>query len=221
MATPQQPNPLDAMLSFGKFVPGFDFLQGLMNNSDKALPSIGQWVAPTLDPAELDKRINDLKAVQFWLEQNGRMLATTIQALEVQKMTLSTLQTMNVNMNDLREAVRAAPMAPPPPAPAPAAVAEAVDAAPEPLAGARKKAAAAQPADAKGKPAVDAMEWWGALTKQFSHLANNAVNDSFKGKTGGDPTTPPTRRKAASKAAPAKSGPKRKAKAPSSRKPAR
>jgi hypothetical protein len=31
--------------------------------------------------------------VQFWLEQNARMLATTIQALEVQRMTLSTLQT--------------------------------------------------------------------------------------------------------------------------------
>ena len=66
-----QPSPFDAMMSFGKFVPGFEFLQGLVNNAEKAMPNIGQWVAPTLDPAELEKRINDLKAVQFWLSRTG------------------------------------------------------------------------------------------------------------------------------------------------------
>ena len=81
---------------FGKFVPGFDFLQGLVKNAGAALPGIGQWVAPTLDPAELDKRIGELRTVQFWLEQNAKMLGATIQALEVQRMTLSTLKTMNV-----------------------------------------------------------------------------------------------------------------------------
>src|SRR6185436_1158625 len=88
--------------SFTKMVPGFDFLQSLVKNAGAAIPGIGQWVAPTLDPAELEKRIGELRTVQFWLEQNARMLATTIQALEVQKMTLSTLQTMNVQMGDLR-----------------------------------------------------------------------------------------------------------------------
>ena len=39
------------------------------------MPDIGQWVAPTLDPAELEKRIEELRTVQFWLEQNARMLA--------------------------------------------------------------------------------------------------------------------------------------------------
>ena len=78
---------------FTKLVPGFDFLQSLVKNAGAALPGIGQWVAPTLDPAELEKRISELRTVQFWLEQNARMLATTIQALEVQKMTLSTLKT--------------------------------------------------------------------------------------------------------------------------------
>ena len=82
--------------SFTKMVPGFDFLQNLVKNAGAAIPGIGQWVAPTLDPAELEKRINDLRTIQFWLEQNARMLGATIQALEVQRMTLSTLKTMNV-----------------------------------------------------------------------------------------------------------------------------
>ena len=55
---------------FSKMVPGFDFLQGLVKNASSALPSLGQWVAPTLDPEELGKRIEELKTVQFWLEQN-------------------------------------------------------------------------------------------------------------------------------------------------------
>ena len=41
---------------------------------------------------ELDKRIDELKAVQFWLDQNAMALKATIQALEVQKMTLATLK---------------------------------------------------------------------------------------------------------------------------------
>jgi hypothetical protein len=86
-------------------VPGFEFLQGLFKNAGAGLPHIGQWVAPTLDPEELEKRIQELKTVQFWLEQNARLLGTTIQALEVQRMTLSTLQTMNLPLADLGEAL--------------------------------------------------------------------------------------------------------------------
>jgi hypothetical protein len=97
--------------NFAKLVPGFDFLQGLVKNAGSALPSMGQWVAPTLNPEELQKRIDELKTVQFWLEQNARMLSTTIQALEVQRMTLSTLKTMNVQMTDLRDAMKVAPVA--------------------------------------------------------------------------------------------------------------
>ena len=94
---------------FGKFVPGFDFLQSLVKNAGSALPGIGQWVAPTLDPAELDKRIGELRTVQYWLEQNARMLAATIQALEVQRMTLSTLKSMNVQMGELGESLKIKP----------------------------------------------------------------------------------------------------------------
>ena len=147
---------------FSKMVPGFDFLQGLVKNAGQALPSIGQWVAPTLDPVELEKEIEKLRTVQFWLEQNARMVATTIQAMEVQRMTLSTLKTMNVSVTELREAMTLKP----------AAKAEA--AAPAP-----KKASAAA-AEEEETPAgvVDPMQWWGALTKQFTQIAATAMKDS-------------------------------------------
>jgi hypothetical protein len=163
-----------------RLVPGFDFLQGLVKNAGSALPSIGQWIAPTLNPEELEKRIEELRTVQFWLEQNARMLGATIQALEVQRMTLSTLKTMNVQMEDLRDSLRikvpgrdAAASAPTSPPPAAASGAT------------RKKAGATSAAGkADGKAAaskaapVDPLQWWGALTKQFTQLAAGAMKDS-------------------------------------------
>jgi hypothetical protein len=82
---------------FGKWVPGFEFLQSLTRPA--AAPSAGPaaWVAPTLSEEEIDKRVQELKAVLFWLEQNATALKATIQALEVQKMTLSALKGMNVS----------------------------------------------------------------------------------------------------------------------------
>lgn len=94
---------------FGKFVPGFDFLQSLAKGAAGGMPqmpSLSSWVAPTLNVEELEKRIEELKAVQFWLEQNSRALAATIQALEVQKMTLATLQGMNFSMGDVANAFK-------------------------------------------------------------------------------------------------------------------
>jgi hypothetical protein len=177
-----------------RLVPGFDFLQGLVKNAGSALPSIGQWIAPTLNPEELEKRIEELRTVQFWLEQNARMLGATIQALEVQRMTLSTLKTMNVQMEDLRESLRikvptrdtAAPGAASWPAgrtsAAFAAAPEAVAPAPadKPARAAKvAKGRAARGADAAAKTAaVDPMQWWGALTKQFTQLAAGAMKDS-------------------------------------------
>jgi hypothetical protein len=155
--------------AFTKLVPGFDFLQGLVKNAGSALPSIGQWVAPTLNPEELEKRIEELRTVQFWLEQNARMLGATIQALEVQRMTLSTLKTMNVQMTDLRESLR---IKLPEDAATPAAAAK-TSAKTAAKKGARKGGAAAAPAGV-----VDPMQWWGALTKQFGELAASAMKDS-------------------------------------------
>lgn len=180
--------------SFTKFVPGFDFLQGLVKNAGSALPGIGQWVAPTLNPEELGKRIEELRTVQFWLEQNARMLAATIQALEVQRMTLSTLQTMNVPLNQLRDSLKlptgadapAWPSIPPEilAAAAPAAQAAASTAvktaAKTAKVAAKTVKTAGDAAKAAGLPgaAVDPTQWWTALTQQFTQLATSAMKDS-------------------------------------------
>ena len=162
----------DPSKTFTSMVPGFDFLQGLVKNAGAAMPNVGQWIAPTLNPEELDKRIDELRTVQFWLEQNVRMLGATIQALEVQRMTLSTLKTMNVSFGDLTESLKirmpaqasapvaAAPAPAPSPAPAPAAAATDDSKAPTVPAG-----------------VIDPMQWWGALTQQFTQLAANAMQD--------------------------------------------
>lgn len=160
-----------------RMVPGFDFLQGLLKNAGAGVPSMGQWIAPTLNPEELEKRIQELKTVQFWLEQNSRLLATTIQALEVQRMTLSTLQTMNLPLADLAESLKIKM-----PGLTPASAAEPSDgssAAPPASARARAQPAPRKPAAAAAPLAlaVDPMQWWGALTQQFTELATKAVKE--------------------------------------------
>ncbi|KGG89221.1 PhaM family polyhydroxyalkanoate granule multifunctional regulatory protein [Comamonas thiooxydans] len=175
---------------FGKFIPGFDFLQGLAQSAGAAANPMGrvpQWVAPTVSVEEVDKRIAELKAVQFWLEQNSRALAATIQALEVQRMTLSTLKDMNVSMSELAKsfpfpgaapaepaatgntgwpmgAATAAPAAEPAAEPEPEAEPAAAEADSRTQAGASSQAALSQ-----------AMQWWGALTQQFQQIAAKAM----------------------------------------------
>jgi hypothetical protein len=159
--------------AFSKMVPGFDFLQGLVKNAGAAMPSIGQWIAPTLNPEELEKRIEELRTVQFWLEQNSRMLGATIQALEVQRMTLSTLKTMNVSMGELRQTLTpASPSAPNAPTAAKAASVAAG-------AKTRKKSPSSEPvASFPMAGIVDPTQWWGALTKQFTQLAATTMKDT-------------------------------------------
>jgi len=162
---------------FGKFVPGFDFLQNLgqaanpgAKGSPQGMPNMASWVAPTLNIEELDKRIQELKTVQFWLEQNTNALKATIQALEVQKMTLSTLQGMNVNMAEMAKAFTAKmPDLQPEVKP---------EVKPEikPEVQPEVKATEPQQEAAKG-PAVDPMQWWGSLTQQFQNIAAAAVKD--------------------------------------------
>ena len=139
--------------NFDAFLPGFDFLkQFAQANPAASMPSAAQWVTSTLDPAELDKRIQELKSVQFWLDQNAKALSATIQALEVQRMTLSTLQSMNVGMADVAAAMSGKPAA--------------THAAPD--------------KDKQAAPAVDPMQWWGAIGQQFQSIASQAVADMQK-----------------------------------------
>ena len=193
---------------FGKFVPGFDFLQSLAKGASSSipqLPNLSNWVAPTISVEELEKRIEELKAVQFWLEQNSRALAATIQALEVQKMTLATLKGMNFSMGDVAnafklktadtvmsgvqkaadtvsgaaEAVAGAAARVTGRAAAEEEAADETEAEPAPAAKAKPKAKGKTAAAAE--PAVvDPMQWWGALTSQFQQIAANAMKDAAK-----------------------------------------
>ena len=180
-----------ALSGFGKFVPGFDFLQNLAAQAAGSatekipqLPNLGNWVAPTLNVEELDKRIQELKSVQFWLDQNATALKATIQALEVQKMTLATLKGMNFNMGDVANAFKLK-------------VADTVAGGVQGMADRAKtfaglevpptsfgkKAAPAKAklkADAPAAGVVDPMQWWGALTQQFQAIAADAMKDAAK-----------------------------------------
>lgn len=158
------------MSVFAQYIPGFEFLQNLSrqaaggaaagtSSAVPGMPPMSHWVAPTFDVEELDKRIQDLKAVHFWLDQNTKALAATIQALEVQKMTLATLKSMNVSMQDMADAFKIRP--------------ESVAASPEPE---PVSPTPSQEAD-DDKPAVDPMQWWTALTQQFQTIATGAIKD--------------------------------------------
>ncbi|RYX92279.1 MAG: hypothetical protein EOO28_22715 [Comamonadaceae bacterium] len=176
--------------AFGKFVPGFDFLQSLAKGASQSvpqMPNLGNWIAPTISVEELDKRIDELKAVQFWLDQNATALKATIQALEVQKMTLATLKGMNFSLGDVANAFKlkaadtvfsgvqkAAEKA--------ADTAEAISSVAANATAARKKPARKPSAKTAAGPAgvVDPMQWWGSLTQQFQQIAASAVKDAAK-----------------------------------------
>ena len=186
--------------SFGKFVPGFDFLQNLAKQaaggaaqSIPQLPNLGNWVAPTLNVEELDKRIEELKAVQFWLDQNAMALKATIQALEVQKMTLATLKGMNFNFGDVANAfkLKAADTMM---SGVQKVTEKATDAAttvgsiagavvpkmPESKPASKPSSKSSKKSAAPAAGVVDPMQWWGALTQQFGQIAATAMKDAAK-----------------------------------------
>lgn len=181
---------------FAKLVPGFDFLQNLAKGASASMPqmpTLSSWVAPTLNVEELEKRISDLKAVHFWLDQNSKALGATIQALEVQRMTLATLQGMNVSMGEVANALKlktTESMTDSMQKMAGAAGTMAANmasgggrrkAAEEPAKGAAKEPASEKKAKggngAAGAPAVDPLQWWSSLTNQFQEIAANAMKD--------------------------------------------
>ena len=198
--------------AFGKLIPGFEFLQQLAagHAGGAAASGLGHWVAPTVNVEELEQRIAELKTVQFWLEQNLLALKATVQALEVQKMTLLTLRGMNLSMAEVAQAF-AMPTAtasadapapapegggwPYPDAAAPAAEAPAPAAEPARKTAAPPKAprrpAAAKPSAAAAPAATgmgDAMQWWGALTQQFQQIATQTLREAARAMPAAEPT---------------------------------
>ena len=218
---------------FGKFVPGFDFLQNLAKSassglggtsSSSAVSNLSQWLVPSLNVEDLEKRIEELKHVQFWLEQNSRALSATIQALHVQKMTMQNLKGMNFTMGTPGAASKAdaAPAAatwPMPPAATPA---------PEPVAS-KEPSPAPEPSKAtEEKPAagvVDPLQLWGSLTQQFQTIAANAFKEVSEkvaaAPTAKKPAPKATAKKAAAKKAVARKAPAKKSASRAAAAPAR
>jgi ribosomal protein L29 len=115
--------------AFNPFTAGIEFMQQFTNNmaansglgaqgvaggfgAMPKMPGMPEWAMPTMDPAELEKRINELKTVLFWLEQNSNALKASVQALEVQKMTLETLRSMSAGAASRAQADKTATTAP-------------------------------------------------------------------------------------------------------------
>ncbi len=69
----------------------FEFLKMLWGPMGLPVPGM---VTPTLDVAEIDKRITELKSVENWLSMNLNLLKMTIQGMEMQRATLSAMQAM-------------------------------------------------------------------------------------------------------------------------------
>ena len=54
-------------------------------------PSSFPMASTTLNPEELDKRIQELKTVENWLKLNLSMLSSTIQGMEIQRASIATM----------------------------------------------------------------------------------------------------------------------------------
>lgn len=143
-----------------------------MNMTGMNIPGM---VMPTLSVEEIRKKITDLKTVESWLELNMNMLRSTIQALEVQAATISTLQSMGDALNATMQAsanmANAAKEAAMEPKPSQAATPGAAAQAPEPEAGGKSEADTAN----LNAPLVNAAAWWNLLQDQFRQAVNTAM----------------------------------------------
>ncbi|MFH4094681.1 hypothetical protein WAI78_20735, partial [Acinetobacter baumannii] len=90
-----------------------------------------------------------------------------------QRMTLAALQTMNVPLESMKDALLARPAPAQAVGAAPAAAAATASAAQPPAA----EASAGSAAPVGALPLVDPIQWWGALTQQFAQLAGNALKE--------------------------------------------
>ncbi len=183
-----------------KFIPGlsvtdgFDFVKRIWGS----LP-IPSAVTPTTDLEELDKRINDLRAVEQWLNVNISMLRATIQGLEVQRGTIATLKSFGATLGlkpaevEEKSAAINNPFAsllnqkqPEPPAnplaSATSAASSAATSAASSAAATANQAMDSLTADAKAASAEatanlvsGASAWWGVLQDQINKVAGAAM----------------------------------------------
>ena len=162
----------DSSPALTKLVPGFEFLQGLVKNAGAAMPSVGQWVAPTLEPGG-DREAHRGAAHGAVLARAERAHAgrddpgargaahDAVDAEDDERADRRPARSMQMQAARRRAAAAAEPAA-------------------RPTRAKKRRAAAADARRrARTQPAgvVDPMQWWGALTKQFTQLAAQAMKD--------------------------------------------
>jgi hypothetical protein len=162
-------------------MPGVDAMTDTLEFVKKMWGGMGipGMVMPTLSVNEINKQITDLKAVESWLTLNMNMLRGTIQALEVQSATISTLHSMSETMSAM------VPQAPSAKArtdhgsvfASPPTTAEKQPPQAEPKPGSAPQPAidsAADPA-AMAAPFANPAAWWNMLQDQFKQAVNTAI----------------------------------------------
>jgi hypothetical protein len=80
--------------AFDAMTQSADFFRKIWGSMPSSLAGMPGIVMPTLSIEEIDKQIADMKSVEGWLDMNRNMLRSAIQALEVQRATITTLRAM-------------------------------------------------------------------------------------------------------------------------------
>lgn len=83
----------------------FDMWQKMVNPGAYPLQSL---MFPVLDPAEIEKKINELEVVEHWLKANLNMLSLTIKSLQYQRAMLKGGEKFREEMGSGGEAEAAA-----------------------------------------------------------------------------------------------------------------
>jgi hypothetical protein len=175
--------PLSGIPGVGVMSDTFDFVKNLWGTMNLPGMNLPGMAAPTLSVEELDKKINDLKAVEAWLNVNQTMLRGTIQALEVQRGTIATLKSVGASMS---AAIKQQP-------PSEKAVLESSPYASAFLFPNAQPPKEEPPADEEevssegsneGASMANPLAWWNVLQDQFKHAVNAAVVTDTMAKLG-------------------------------------
>jgi hypothetical protein len=180
---------------FGAAFPGMQ--PGTAQGFSSPLTAMSDMMSPLMNVEELDKRITDMRAVEQWLKLNLNMLQSAIQALEVQRATLSTLRafgafaqaSMTQPAQGAEQGKAQAAQASPwwsstgsspsgsgdsnDTAGAGAGAGKSTDA--DAAASAQASGSAGSASSAGENPAFDAAGWWNLLQSQFNQLAALAM----------------------------------------------
>jgi hypothetical protein len=210
------------MTPFGAAFPGMQ--PGTAQGFPSPLTAMTDMMSPLMNVEELDKRITDLRAVEQWLKLNLNMLQSTIQGMEVQRATLSTLRAFGAfaQASMTQPAQEKGPAAAASPWGTPASGAASASANPSSAAsgaaagasegeGTAKRAEGAADSASPGAaetPQFDPGAWWNLLQSQFNQLAAFAMTQPNTGGEGEAAASPGAKKDAAADGAPA-SGAKR------------